>query len=255
MSGAFPARCIEDSAQLAQSRAMKTSIMCLCLTTISAVLPSVQADPQPRQLTILIYDYSGWSKDGLNEVETVTTLLLSRAEIGTRWLHCVGPLADSPRPSLCDGDLTPETVLIRIIPAHLGQPSKLGDPLGAAVINVGYASVFASEVGRHADQFGLTPGTLMGYAVAHEIGHLLLGEKHAASGLMRAVWGKKEYNDMAQRWLGFSLTERQAMRDALTQRLNLGAEQVSLRPSKISSAMSERRPFDSTSSRPTVSTP
>jgi hypothetical protein len=105
--------------------------------------------------------------------------------------------------------------LIRIVPAHLGQPSKVGDPLGAAVIDVGYASLFATEVGKQAGQFGVTPATLMGYAMAHEIGHLLLGEKHAASGLMRAVWSKEEYRNMAQRWLGFSETERRALYEAL----------------------------------------
>jgi hypothetical protein len=32
----------------------------------------------------------------------------------------------------------------------------------------------------------------MAYAATHEIEHLLLGEKHASSGIMRAVWGKPE---------------------------------------------------------------
>lgn len=201
---------------------MNTSIRALCFTTICAFVPSTvaasqESQPTPsRTLNILVFDYSGWSASDTNQVESLTALVLSRAEIGTRWLHCVGPLAESPRPKLCDGDLTPGTILIRIIPAHLGQPSKLGDPLGAAVIDVGYASVFASAVRKHADQFGLTPGTLMGYAMAHEIGHLLLGEKHAASGLMRAAWSKGEYREMAQRWLGFNVAERQALRDALT---------------------------------------
>jgi hypothetical protein len=55
----------------------------------------------------------------------------------------------------------------------------------------------------------------MAYAATHEIGHLLLGEKHASSGIMRAVWGKTEYREMAQRWLGFSTEEREALRQAL----------------------------------------
>jgi hypothetical protein len=106
--------------------------------------------------------------------------------------------------------------LIRIVPAHLGPPSKVGDPLGAAVIDVGYASLFATEVGKQAGQYRVTPAILMGYATAHEIGHLLLGEKHAASGLMRAVWGKEQYRNMAQRWLGFSENEKRALCAALS---------------------------------------
>jgi hypothetical protein len=49
----------------------------------------------------------------------------------------------------------------------------------------------------------------------HEIGHLLLGPNHTSSGIMRAVWGKTEYRDMAQRWLGFSAAERQALPRAI----------------------------------------
>src|SRR5579871_563824 len=218
MSGGCQPHCIEEIASLAQSRAMKTSIMTLCLTTICGLEPAVASTAQQTAhdgvLTILIYDNSGWSDSTLNEVESMAGLILSRAEIGAKWLHCAGHVT-GPRPELCDGDLTAGTVLIRIVPAHLGQPSKVGDPLGAAVIDVGYASLFASEVRRQAGQWGLTPGTQMGYALAHEIGHLLLGEKHAATGLMRAVWTKEEYRAMTQSWLGFSASERQALRDAI----------------------------------------
>jgi hypothetical protein len=56
---------------------------------------------------------------------------------------------------------------------------------------------------------------LMAYAATHEIGHLLLGPNHTSSGIMRAVWGKTEYRDMAQRWLGFSAAEQQALPRAI----------------------------------------
>jgi hypothetical protein len=32
---------------------------------------------------------------------------------------------------------------------------------------------------------------------------------------MRAVWGKSEHREMAQRWLGFSAAERQALPGAV----------------------------------------
>jgi len=83
------------------------------------------------------------------------------------------------------------------------------------VVESGYASIFTNEIRGYADRNGLPGGSLMAYAVTHEIGHLLLGEKHASSGIMRAVWGKSEYRDMAQRWLGFGAAEQQALVRAL----------------------------------------
>lgn len=55
----------------------------------------------------------------------------------------------------------------------------------------------------------------MAYAAAHEIGHLLLGDRHAPAGIMRAVWGKPEFRDMARLWLDFRAGEREALREAV----------------------------------------
>ncbi len=105
--------------------------------------------------------------------------------------------------------------MIRILKAHVGQPNKLGDPLGWAEVESSYASLDASEIRKYANHTGLPAANLMAYAATHEIGHLLLGKKHASTGIMRASWGKTEYREMAQRWLGFSDAERQALRRAL----------------------------------------
>ncbi len=47
-------------------------------------------------------------------------------------------------------------------------------------------------------------GVLLGFVLAHELGHLLLGPGHTAEGLMRAVWGQKEIDALRQRRLGFT---------------------------------------------------
>ena len=83
------------------------------------------------------------------------------------------------------------------------------------MVESGYVSIFTNEIRGYADRNGLPAGSLMAYSVTHEIGHLLLGEKHSSSGIMRAVWGKSEYRDMAQRWLGFGAAEQQALVRAL----------------------------------------
>jgi hypothetical protein len=167
--------------------------------------------------TVAVYDYAGLSDSVMNELETLSAVLLSRAGIRTHWVHCLGHL-QGRRPALCDANLQTGSLLIRILAAHPGHPNKLGDPLGSAVVENSYASLYASEIRRYADQNGLSAGSLMAYAAAHEIGHLLLGENHSSSGIMRAVWGKTEYRDIAQRRLGFSTAERQALRQALPAR-------------------------------------
>jgi hypothetical protein len=208
MSGAFQTRCIEICPHSAQSRAMNTSWKTLLIAALSTVCTA--AAQENRSLTAVIYDYAGLSDSSINELESLSAVLLSRVGIRIEWVHCLGH-SQGPRPALCDANLETGTVLLRILATHQGTASNLGDPLGASVVAGGYASIYVSEIRKYAEHNGLPAGTLMAYAATHEIGHLLLGEKHSSSGIMRAVWGKTEYRDMAQRWLGFSAAQGQAL--------------------------------------------
>jgi hypothetical protein len=193
---------------------MNTSWKTILMAVLGTICVAVAADAQDRNLTIVVYDYAGLSDSSMNGVESLSAVLLSRAGIRTEWVHCLGH-QPGPRPALCDGNLETGSVMIRILSSHPGQPNKLGDPLGWASVGNSYASLDAPAISKYADHNGLATANLMAYAATHEIGHLLLGEKHASSGIMRAVWGKTEYREMAQRWLGFSTEEREALRQAL----------------------------------------
>ncbi len=215
MSGAYQACCIENSAQSAQSRSMNTSWKTLVIAAMGSLCLTAAEETQDRALTVVVFDYAGLSDSSLNEVEGLSALLLSRAGIRTDWVHCLGHQS-GPRPALCDGNLETGSVLIRILAAHpAGNPNKLGDPLGSAVVANSFASLYVAEARKYAEHSGVPVASLLAYAATHEIGHLLLGESHAPTGIMRAAWGKTEYREMAQRWLGFNAAEREALRQTL----------------------------------------
>ena len=48
----------------------------------------------------------------------------------------------------------------------------------------------------------------MGYAVAHEAGHCLLGPGHSYAGLMRGAWNRKDASEMSR--LSLHLTKQEA---------------------------------------------
>lgn len=166
--------------------------------------------PGDRTLTVIVWDFAGVSDSSLEEMETLSTLLLFHAGIGTEWVHCGGH-QQGPRPALCDANLERGSVVLRIVVAYPGNQKKLGDPLGTAMVESGYASIYATDIHKYAAHNGLSDGSLMAYAATHEIGHLLLGPNHSSSGIMRAVWGEAEYRGMATRWLGFGAAEQQAL--------------------------------------------
>jgi hypothetical protein len=84
------------------------------------------------------------------------------------------------------------------------------EPNGHGMLQLGYslvntqagagtlATMFVDRVEWLASQAGADAATVLGFAIAHEIGHLLLGTNaHAASGLMRAVWSRHHYSTHA----------------------------------------------------------
>jgi hypothetical protein len=76
------------------------------------------------------------------------------------------------------------------------EPGGLAaDTAGFAVLipgDSGYAAVAWPAVQRAAAQLEVDPALLLGAAIAHELGHLLLGPAHAHSGIMSPRLGRKE---------------------------------------------------------------
>jgi hypothetical protein len=61
--------------------------------------------------------------------------------------------------------------------------------------------------------------TLLGRAIAHEIGHLLLGHsRHSRQGLMRAIWSQDEIRGIRSADWRFSAAEAEQMRHGLAAR-------------------------------------
>lgn len=63
---------------------------------------------------------------------------------------------------------------------------------------------------------GTNIATLLGRAIAHEVGHLLLGSaEHPRLGLMRALWSHDELRGVKPAHWGFSSREAAQMRQTL----------------------------------------
>ena len=61
-------------------------------------------------------------------------------------------------------------------------------------------------------------GVLLGFVIAHELGHLLLGPGHSLAGVMQAAWGLKQMCDMRQRRFKFPWDSARRIRQALDAR-------------------------------------
>jgi hypothetical protein len=107
---------------------------------------------------------------------------------------------------------------LRIVRATSAQRSG-AETLGDAMVGTGTASgvlatVYLDRVERLAAVAQVRAADLLGHAIAHEIGHLLLGSTtHSATGLMRAVWSRDEIRRARQEDWTFANRDIVAIRE------------------------------------------
>jgi hypothetical protein len=74
-------------------------------------------------------------------------------------------------------------------------------------------AVQATSEKHHGDS-----GVLLGFVMAHELGHLLLGAGHTSDGVMQAAWGQRQMDALRQRWLKFNEENATRIRRVLDSR-------------------------------------
>ena len=131
-------------------------------------------------LVVHLYDMYGVSVSELEAARLTGGAILSDAGIAVTW-----------RAQPCGDRVGPAELIVRVTAAP-GTSER--DSLGFSYVDVAHksgtlASVFADRVGARAREARIDSGELLGRAIAHEIGHLLLGTtQHDSRGLMRGVW-------------------------------------------------------------------
>jgi hypothetical protein len=97
-------------------------------------------------------------------------------------------------------------------PVMASRAHASNDVLGLATKNSGMVYVLYDRVAANAERMGVPVARLLGFVIAHEIGHLLLpGHGHTTSGLMRPTFDKRS---LARGDMRFGATERQLIRRA-----------------------------------------
>ena len=102
-----------------------------------------------------------------------------------------------------------QPLVVRIIPGGAKTMSNVrSERLGQSYVEHDggiVASVFLAGARKQAAAANVPWITVLSYAAAHEVGHLLLGDRaHASRGVMRAQWNRNDYMAMSQNQFDFS---------------------------------------------------
>ena len=134
-------------------------------------------------LVVRVYDAAGVPPDTLERAHVTLNKTLTAVGIRPIWRPCHADLCvDPPRR---------DELIVRIVKAGERGSREL---LGSSMVDVEgqagtLATIYLDRVESLAGQANVDSGRLLGRAIAHEVGHLLLGtHDHAYAGLMRARW-------------------------------------------------------------------
>jgi hypothetical protein len=196
-----------------------------CLTLILSL--TGLAMPRPAKaietslkINVCVYNLASVPGDTLAQAEREASKIFGRTGLQLTWSDY--PLDDREEVEngqTCGAPFGPADVRLRLLthrltelrgthPRSLGLALPCADAEGGCFVNVFYQR--AEELARDGD-LGLPK--LLGHAIAHEIGHLLLGSTaHSAIGLMRAKWGPKDLQRADKGDLLFGAKEAELIR-------------------------------------------
>jgi len=214
-----------------------TLVLGLVVTGNASAVAQNTAEGADTSLTITIhvFDYAEGDHKTLMEAEKIAAGIFRKARVETRWTYAA-PAApkinqeNSTGQSLLDLPDIDVNIVPRVMADRLGLPNEAmglapGTEPDRQVVYVSYNSVeaLARSQARAVYEGSIrrpaTTAQVLGHAIAHEIGHLLLNlESHSATGIMRGDWNLNDLRDIASGFLLFTPQQAEVIRAEVARR-------------------------------------
>jgi hypothetical protein len=166
-----------------------------------------------KTLSVRVYDNADVPRAALRVALEVAAQTLRPADLEVTWVSCSASSGGRCMVPLGRGEL-----VVRLVRSPKQVADGADASLGTAMVDPAtgtgvLATVFVDRVERLARTSDGDVGTLLGRAMAHEIGHLLMGRsEHAGVGLMRPRWTRAEVARNAKTDWRFNRTDVEAIR-------------------------------------------
>jgi hypothetical protein len=132
---------------------------------------------------VLLHDDVGVQGDALERAKREAVAVYDRSKITLEWIDA--------------GASPSQTIIVRIIAKPIGRksrnPAVLGIAPGSRETRGKLAFVFYERIQDFSEGLALDIALMLGHAIAHELGHLLLPyDAHSFSGVMRGAWDRTQ---------------------------------------------------------------
>lgn len=174
---------------------------------------------QNARISVLVLNVAAVPARTLSKAQKQAGEILGNVGVDVEWIDCQLPI----NTSVCTGTAEADRLTLTIVTEDNRQMYG-EDVLGRSVVgnsNKGvYARVFYSHIQAKAEREGVDSGALLGLAVAHEFGHLLIGPNaHSPQGIMRANWNHRDIERGIQGQLQFTAQQATIIRAGVQSRI------------------------------------
>lgn len=155
---------------------------------------------------VRLHDDAGVPADALQRAKRDAELIYERSSIKLEWID--------------DGSSTPHSIILRIIAKPIGMKSRnravVGVAPGSREVRGRLAFVFYERIQDYSEALELDIALMLGHAMAHELGHLLLPyDAHSVSGVMRGAWDRAQARAATAGTVTFNPHQAQLIRERL----------------------------------------
>jgi hypothetical protein len=179
-------------------------------------------------ITIHVCNYAGVASQTLHEAEQAAGAVFRNAGVTLAWEEMAAAKSGSTETSSAAKVSTLSDIRLNIVSdLLLGRPDLPSNALGVApgqgpgrgtiyVFDERIKTLFWGLMDAHligTRDVLLSKGQILGYVIAHEVGHLLLNEElHSTRGIMRGSWGIGDLRSIASGLMRFTPKEAEGIR-------------------------------------------
>lgn len=214
---------------------MRTTSLSLGLAVVLGLPVTATAFPAGAALRLKVnfYAYAQVSESTLADARATAGRILRKAGIDVEWLDCPTTDEDLDKYPACEARSKPATPTIKLIDGAMARrllqrPGALGFALLSEQTGYGTdAWVFLHRVREAAGKTSSDLSLLLASAIAHELGHLLLGAgQHSRTGIMRGDWNDETVKRAERGELVFTPQQARRMRAQLVKGVATGTAGV-----------------------------
>jgi hypothetical protein len=177
------------------------------------------------KLILRVYNYARLDPVSMVLSEKVASTIFANVGIEVVWMDCSVSRPPSGGSPACQSRMGPTDLVLRILPGHMAiKLATRDEPLGSAQTCTESepaceVNIFYHRVDELATK-GYRADRVLGYVIAHEVAHVLLGPRHSEEGILRGEWTRDDLDRIS--WglvLDFTKDQSSQLRNAVLRRM------------------------------------